>query len=140
MDLSSFFPSPHPLCSHVTRLRHHLTPRSTEALLPEKCSATHMRSSLGRAVSFIHVPNVFFILITSLGLISDLIRHSEEIKPLISVGDLLLRTFDSHMQQLGGIPFFGAGVSLNFLCAVPSLGTACSGSESRHGCDCRNSE
>lgn len=45
--------------------------------LPEKCSATHMRSSFCQAVSFIHVPNVVSIFVTFLGLIRDLIRHSE---------------------------------------------------------------
>lgn len=53
---------------------HHLP---SVANLPEKCSATHMRSSFTRAVSFIQVPNVLSILVTFLGLIRDLIRHSE---------------------------------------------------------------
>ena len=84
--------------------------------LPEKCSATHIRSSFTRAVSFIHVPNVEFIFATFLGLIRDWMRHSEE-KPKNKLRcSHLCHAAQIHHAGTENAPFLFTG----FPCSLPA--------------------
>lgn len=104
--------------------------RHSVTSLPEKWSATHIRSSFSWAVSFIHVPNVVFIFVTFLGLIRDLIRQSVG-KNKKSQGIYSQVTW-LHMNTTssGNVPFllavFSCSFSVSFTGEVSSFGIACS--------------